>query len=560
MRDRSGFDLLAAFLGTLGVILLLVAASAAAAQERPQTTDRLIVRLADWADAERGQPMSADRARTLSIAARSRLEPLRRMSGGAQVVRLAQPMAVADVEAMARALMADPAVLHAEPDRRKFPLRLPTDPLYRNQWNLFEPAGGINAPAAWDVTIGSPSIVVAVVDSGLRPANADLAGRLAPGYDFVREDAPGLFATANDGDGRDADPSDPGNWVSAEEAGQPPFTGCPEAEASTWHGTHIAGIIAASANNAYGVAGIAWAVRVLPARVLGKCGGYTSDIIDAVRWAAGLAVPGVTANANPAQVLNLSLGATGACSVEEQRAFDDVLGTASVKAIVSAAGNDAGDSARVAPGNCRGVIAVTATDRTGARAPYASVGANVALAAPGGAFAANSTNGANGILSLFNAGRTVPAADAFAFAVGTSEAAAHVSGVAALVLSVNPALTAAELRALLVRTARAFPSASCTPLVCGAGIVDAAAAVAAAAPAPATPAPAPAAPAPAAIAETTAMAAAATEGGGGGGGGGCTVARDGAPELALPLAAAWALAAIALRRRNARRPARPARA
>jgi serine protease len=205
------------------------------------------------------------------------------------------------------------------------------------------------------------------------------------------------------------------------------------------------------------------------------------------------------------------------------------------------------------------VIAVTATDRSGARAPYASIGANVALAAPGGAFAANSTNAANGILSLFNAGRTAPAADGFAFAIGTSEAAAHVSGVAALVLSVNPALTAAELRALLVRTARAFPSASCTPLVCGAGIVDAAAAVTAAAPAPA--APAPAAPAPAASAEMTTIAAVAVEGGGGGGGGGgCTVARDGAPELALPLAVAWALATIALRRRNARSDPRPARA
>jgi serine protease len=559
MKDASGLDLVAALLGTLGVLLLLVAAFAASAQERPQATDRLIVRLADWADDDRAQPMSADRARRLSAAARTRLEPLRRMSGGAQVVRLTHPMPVADVEAMARSLMADPAVLHAEPDRRKFPLRVPTDPLYRNQWSLFERAGGINAPAAWDVTVGAPSVVVAVIDSGVLARNPDLAGRLAPGYDFVREDAPGLFTTANDGDGRDPDPSDPGNWVSAEEAGQPPFTGCPEAEASTWHGTHIAGIIAASANNAYGVAGIAWGVRVLPARALGKCGGYTSDVIDATRWAAGLAVPGVPANAIPAQVLNLSFGATAACSVEEQRAVDDVLAAGQVRAIVASSGNDGGDSARTAPANCRGVIAVTATDRAGSRAPYAATGANVALAAPGGAFPANATSGEDGILSLFNAGRTTPLADSFAFGAGTSEAAAHVSGVAALVLSVNPGLSATALRMLIVRTARAFPDLTCTPLTCGGGIVDAAAAVIAAA-APAAPepepAPAPAASPPAAAAAEMTMAppaAAAVDGasGGGGGGGGCALARDGAPELALPLAFLWAVAML-LRRRHAR--------
>jgi serine protease len=567
MKDSSKLDLVVALLGTLGALLLLVAAFAAAAQPAAapagdDATDRLIVRLADWADGDRAQPMAADRARALSARARTRLEPLRRMSGGAQIVRLTHAMAVADVEAVARSLMADPAVVNAEPDRRKFPLRVPSDPLYRNQWNLFEPAGGVNAPAAWDVTVGSPAVIVAVIDSGILAGNTDLAGRLVPGYDFVREDAPGLFTTANDGDGRDADPSDPGNWVSAEEAGRPPFGGCPVAEPSTWHGTHIAGIIAASANNGYGVAGIAWGVRILAARALGKCGGYTSDILDAARWAAGLAVPGVPANANPAQVVNLSLGAAGACSVEEQRAVDDLLATGRVKAVVAAAGNDAGDSRNTAPGNCRGVIAVTATDRAGGRAPYAAVGANVALAAPGGSFPANATGGENGILSLFNAGRTTPGADTFAFATGTSEAAAHVSGVAALVLSANPVLTAAELRALLARTARAFAGAGCTTLTCGAGIVDAAAAVmAAATPMAAAPAPAPApagAPAPAAATATetataSAAAAVADGSGGGGGGGGCAVARSGAPELTLPLAALLTLASILRNGRRARR-------
>ena len=495
----------------------------AAAQPRAPTTDRLIVRLADWADADRAQPMRADRARGLSIAARSRLEPYRRMSGGAQVVRLTHDMPVAEVEAMAARLMRDPAVAHAEPDRRKFPLRAATDPLYANQWNLFEPAGGINAPAAWDITIGSPAVVVAVLDTGVRPDNADLAGRLAAGYDFVREDAPGLALTANDGDGRDADAADPGDWVSAAEAGQPPFGGCPQAASSSWHGTHTAGIIAASANNAYGIAGIAWAVRVLPARVLGKCGGYTSDIIDAIRWSAGLAVPGVPANASPAQVLNLSLGAPGACSVEEQRALDDALAIGRVKAIVTAAGNEAGDSAQTTPANCRGVLTVTATDRSGSRAPYASFGANVALAAPGGWFAA-----------------------------GTSEAAAHVSGVVALMLSANPGLAAADVRRILQTTARAFPNATCSRSLCGAGIVDAAAAVAAAAPPPAPAAPVQSDPAPMPVSMTAPAATPAAVDSGDG----CTIARDGAPEAALPLLALWAFASMLARRWRERRTRR----
>jgi serine protease len=540
-------------LARIGAVALAAALAApAAAQPRSDATDRLIVRLADWADSDRAQPMHADRARALSLPARSRLEPYRRMSGGAHVVRLTHAMPVAEVEAMALRLMSDPAVAHAEPDRRKFPLRLAADPLFARQWSLVERAGGINAPAAWDITVGSPAVVVAVLDTGVRPDHPDLAGRLAPGYDFVREDAPGLALTANDGDGRDPDPADPGDWLTAAEAGQPPFTGCPEAGPSSWHGTHTAGIIAAVPNNGFGIAGIAWAVRVLPARVLGKCGGYTSDIIDAVRWAAGLPVPGVPANASPAQVLNLSLGGAGACSPEEQRALDDALATGRVKAIVTAAGNDAGDSRLTTPANCRGALAVTATDRTGARAPYASVGANVALAAPGGAFAADAASGANGILSLFNTGPTTPGAPTFAFAAGTSEAAAHVSGVVALMVSVAPNLAAADVRRILATTARTFPDGTCSPTLCGAGIVDAAAAVATAVtPAAATP-PAPE-PAPMPVSMTTAPAAAPAAADTGGG---CTIARGGAPEAAFPLLALWALASILVRRRRESRTRR----
>lgn len=557
MRDADS-RLIEAIVGVALAATLLLAAFSVIAQE-PATTDRLIVRLATWADAPAAQAMSTARARALSVAARTQLTPLRRMSGDAHVMRLTHAMPLAEVESAVARLKADAAVLHAEPDRRKFPLAVPNDPLFPRQWSLHEPRGGINAPDAWDLTTGSPAIVVAILDTGIRAGNPDVAGRLIAGYDFVREDAPGLYTTANDGDGRDADPADPGNWLTAAEAGQAPFEACPQPEDSSWHGTHTAGIIAASANNGYGVAGIAWGVRLLVGRVLGKCGGYTSDILDALRWAAGLPVPGVPASANPASIVNLSLGAPGACSVEEQRAVDDALATGRVKAIVTAAGNDAGDSLRVTPGNCRGVLAVTAIDRSGRRAPYASGGANVALAAPGGAFAANATSPDDGILSLFNSGRTTPAADSFAFAVGTSEAAAHVTGVAALALSVQPALSADALRALLQRTARAFPDGSCTPAACGAGIVDAGAAVRAASGPAVAPAPDPA-PVAVAAAPIAAEIAPSAGGDGGGGGGGCVVARDGAPDLVLPLLALWAAGRLILRSRAAHGPRRSARA
>lgn len=502
--------------------------------QRLDTTDRLIVRLADWADPAPAQPMAEARARALSATARTHLRPKRRMSGGAHVMQLTHAMPRDEVRRIATRLMSDGAVLHAEPDMRKFPLAQAQDPLYGLQWALREAAGGINAERAWDVTTGVSSVVVAMLDTGIRPGNPDFAGRLAAGWDFVREDALGLFATANDGDGRDADASDPGDWVSAGEAGQPPFEACPQQQDSSWHGTLVAGIVAASANNGYGVAGVAWSVRLLPLRVLGKCGGYTSDIIDATRWAAGIAVPNVPLNVNPAQVLNLSLGGPGACGVEEQRAIDDAFATGRVKAIVTSSGNDGGNSALLAPANCAGIMAVTATDRAGSRAPYANTGVNIALAAPGGTFS-NSAN--DGILGLTNAGVTTPQADAFAFTIGTSQAAAHVSGVAALVLSANPNLTAAELRDLLRRTARAFPNATCDAAACGTGIVDAGAAVAAAVAAAPPP-------------TQNQAAAPASSSDGGGGGGGCTTVRNGAPELALPLALLLAMFGIWRRRRR----------
>jgi serine protease len=460
------------------------------------STDRIILRLRDEHDDEpklpgsiRSQPLSTERSRSLGMVAKTTLTPVRRMGSGAQVLRLTHAMALRDVEAIVERLKQDPAVAYAEPDRRKFPASVPSDPLYRpasgslGQWSLRGGLGGINAEPAWSITQGSPTTVIAILDTGLLP-DLDFNGRIvagingAPfyGYDFVGADGAGIFRTANDSDGRDTNPSDPGNWISAAEAGQSPFEDCPIAESSNWHGTHTAGIIAANANNGHQIAGIDWNAKIVPVRVLGKCGGYTSDIIDGLRWAAGLTVPGAPLNNRPAHIINMSLGGSGPCSQAEQDAINEAFTQPQLKAIVTAAGNDAGTSLTTAPGNCTNVITVAATDYNGSRAPYSNGGANVAISAPGGNFGngpAGVPSDQLGILSIFNRGTTIPDINEPAWMIGTSEAAAHVTGVIGLMLARNGALTPFQVYALLRRTALAFPDSTCTIFQCGSGILDA---------------------------------------------------------------------------------------
>ena len=420
-----------------------------AAVAADDTNDRFIVRFREGT----ADPQS----RLAAVAGRSgrSLTYVRAMSGDAHVVRVPAAALAATAgqsrtdaaRLLGQQLMRDPDIAYAEPDRKLHPLLIPNDPLYPQQWNYFEAAGGINLPAAWNVTTGSAGVVVAVIDTGIRP-HADLANRTVPGYDFI-----GDTAVSNDGDGRDTDPSDPGDY------------GC--GLNSSWHGTHVSGTIGAASNDGAGVAGVNWVSKILPARVLGKCGGYTSDIADAMRWAAGIAVPGVPANANPARVENLSLGGLEACSNTFQRAIDDVVGRGTV--VVVAAGNENADASTSEPANCNNVIAVGATLRNGGRASFSNYGSRVALSAPGA-----------GILSTLNAGTTTPGADSYAFYSGTSMAAPHVAGVASLMLSRNPSLTPAQVRQTLQQTARIFPTGTgsdCTTATCGAGIVDAAAAV-----------------------------------------------------------------------------------
>lgn len=362
-----------------------------------------------------------------------------------------------------RILESHPDVAFVEPNQLLQPLAQPSDPRYTEQWHYYEATGGLNAPLAWDYATGAGT-VVAVLDTGYRP-HADLIGNILPGYDMISDSFIG-----NDGNGRDSDARDPGDWATAGQCGN----GFPEQDqGSSWHGTHVAGTIAAVSNNGSGVAGVAYNAQVVPVRVLGRCGGTTADIADGIIWASGGSVAGTTTNANPADVINMSLGGQGSCSSSTQQAINIARGNGST--VVIAAGNSNSDSTNFNPGNCAGVVNVASTGRDGGRAYYSNYGSNVDVAAPGGAM--SFADDPNGVLSTYNSGTTTPASDNYGFSQGTSMAAPHVAGLAALIKEADPSASADDIEALLKQTSRNFP-ATCNG--CGTGIVDAAAAVQAA--------------------------------------------------------------------------------
>ena len=417
------------------------------------------------------------------------------------------------------ALRQDPMVLAVEPDlRRKRHNVVPNDPLYSNatftstqpigQWHLKGNAGDVksatNVEAAWSYAQGSGSVVIAVLDTGVRFDHPELrrmsaGGRLLDGYDFVSEDGSNQFIAANDGNGWDSDPSDPGDWIDAALIAANPtaLTDCPT-EDSSWHGTRTAGIIGALSQNSSGISGVDWNARILPVRVLGRCGGFTSDIVSGMRWAAGLHVIGVPDNFSPAKVINMSLGGSGACSVMEQVAVDEILAKGTV--IVVSAGNS-GQGVE-SPGNCRGVIAVGGVRHTGTKVGYSSLGPEVSITAPAG----NCVNiGANqpclySIDTTTDSGAKAPAGPAYTDQinsnVGTSFSAPIVAGVVGLMVGLNPTLTPAQVKAALQTAARPFPAdpslsacpgnittgdnvgqCNCVTTQCGAGLLDALAAV-----------------------------------------------------------------------------------
>ena len=462
-------------LTVIAAVLLSFCGSALADRGHP-LTQRLLVQFHEVPEAARAAGVrkaqaQADAVRSLAARKSLSLARIRETGDGAVVVALPRPMTPDEALRVARLLADDPAVAHVEPDVRVFAMQV-ADPLFAAQWNLPGPtdaggsAGGINVTAVWPVTIGQ-GITVAVIDTGMT-RHDELDPVWLPGYDFVGPDASGALDTANDGDGRDHDASDPGDWCTSKGVEEP----------SSWHGTAVAGIIAAQVNG-YGGVGVAPGVRILPVRAIGRCGGYMSDVVDAMRWAAGLPVADAPANPNPARVLNLSLGsaADSPCSVLQQKAVDEIV--AANVMIVAASGNE-GVAGMGAPANCNQVVAVAAHTRQGELALYSNFHAGITLTAPGGA----GSSPISAILAASNSGVTSPglpeAARAFA---GTSAATPHVAAAAALLWSLDPARPLAEIRNALTSAARRW-SANSACLVgaaigrCGAGMLDVAGALA----------------------------------------------------------------------------------
>lgn len=463
------------------------------------STNRLIVKL------RRGptglaQPMSGERMNTLMTRAGQSLRVLRRGAQGTHVLQLGATVPNSEAKALARKLAQDPAVEYAQPDFRMRALAtIPNDPLFTDQWYLSDDVVGLNLPLAWDRTVGN-SVVVAVLDTGIVPHGDIDPARVLPGYDFISPDTVtgGTTLVAGDGDGRDANPTDPGDRITVfDQTALNNIFGsgsCP-IEESSWHGTQVASVIAATTNNgatsvgignSANMAGINWNALILPMRVLGRCGGFTSDIMEAMRWAAGLHVDGVPDNpqANRAQVLNLSLGVSSEpCTGFERAVFEEVLATGVVKAIVTAAGNDGAAAVNASPGSCPGAINVAGVLRNGNKASLSNFGDAVTVAAPYGTSSPDGQTGANSaIYSLGNDGAdsfVAPPAGDIAFLVGgTSFSAPLVSGVVSLMLSVNSNLTASQVYDVLRQSARSFPgSSNCNSLGCGAGKVDALAAI-----------------------------------------------------------------------------------
>lgn len=429
----------------------------------------VVVRLRDQAlqqALESGQPAPATLVDALSQAAGVPLSYLRPMSGGQVVLRFAAPMPTAAALALPERLQHLAAVERAELDLLVPRQLLSADPGFAQQWNMLGAAdgfaGGIGAPDLWEVWTGAPATVVAVVDTGV-VAHPDFASRLLPGYDFIS-----TAAIGNDGNGRDGVATDPGDAVTAGQCGQ----GEP-ATASSWHGTHVAGIVAAAGDNGIGVAGVDWRARILPVRVLGRCGGAVSDIVDGIRWAAGLAVPGVPTNPTPAQVINLSLGGyspTG-CTRNYRDAIAEARGQGAL--LVVAAGNEADDYSQYVPANCEGVLTVVAVDPFGDLASYSNYSFAGNVAAPGGDI--TRYGNAGGIYSTVGLGSTSLTGYGYSAKQGTSMAAPHVAGIASLAMGLNTQLVGEEMRFIIELAASEFPAGStCKQVsVCGAGIANA---------------------------------------------------------------------------------------
>ena len=364
------------------------------------------------------------------------------------------------------------------------PVSAVLDPMRDLQWYL-DGTYGINASKAWKITQGSPTIVVAVLDTGITD-HPDLNNNIITGYDMISDSA-----NARDGNGRDANPTDPGDYVGT-------------SEPSSWHGTHVSGIIAAESND-IGISGVAPKVKISPVRVLGVNGGSESDIAAGINWALGVKLTGIIQNPNPAKVINLSIGSStfSTCysNSPTQLAIDE--SKRRNVTIVTSAGNENQFASNSFPGNCYGNITIGATGFTGDRSYYSNYSGysssqglfiGVDISAPGGDSRVGLNNPAGGLIwSTTNDGKTTLGRATYRGEQGTSMSSPIAAGVVALMYSIRPSLTYTQVWEILSGTARNFnPASECesqliettlsdgstlTTGKCGIGIIDADAAV-----------------------------------------------------------------------------------
>lgn len=518
---RTAQRILMLVCGLSGALCLNAGVEAGGTAVEAVPAQRLILRLEDASALRPAAQSAADAAdaRLAAVLADLHIGGVtfeRALGGDILIARLAPDTSAEQARTISDVLNNHPAVRYAEPDGRVRPVLVPSDPLRVSQWFHYE-AYGVRAYDAWDMERGDAGVVMALLDTGILP-HADLnPARLLPGFDFVSNPV-----YSNDGDGLDANPTDPGDAVIANECG----TGEP-ADESSWHGLHLAGIMVADIDNGIGVAGLNHASRLLPVRVLGKCGGSYADIIAGILWAAGLPGSGApSVNPTPARVINLSFAAAETCTAGIQDAINRAVAAGAV--VVAAAGNgDGADVANVLPAGCDNVITVAATTRAGDIASFSNVGSRVTLSAPGG----DAVFAVNGIFSLHNTGLTTAAADDYAYLAGTSVAAAQVTAGVSLLLSVQPALSVNDVRTILSQTAQPFPAGGCPAANCGAGILDLAGAVL--------------------LAHSFASSGASTTASSSGGGGGCTLASKAPAGDGYDLAGLLVLAGLIVARRTA---------
>ena len=406
---------------------------------------------------------------------------LRRMANGADVVRLSRKLDPVEQGRLVAEIANDPSVQSVKVSRRAYPVgaaartvaiqptaAAPNDQYYANyQWHLQSNAGGIDAPGAWDYSTGE-GVVVAVIDTGILPAHPDAPVNLLEGYDFITD----AETSGRADDSRVAGGIDLGDWTSNDQCGSG-WVG----RDSSWHGSHVAGTVAEATNNGIGMAGVAYNATVLPIRVLGHCGGWDDDIADAIVWASGGHIDGVPDNANPAEVINLSLGGEGACASRNfyQDAIDTAVANGSL--VVVAAGNDSDNAGNYSPASCDNVVSVAATNSAGGFASgYSNYGSVVDISAPGGG---GEQNNAGWVWQTWYDGTTTNTSGEYGYVgyIGTSMAAPHVAATAALVQSALVAaerdpLTPSDLETLLKQTARTFPVTPVSSRPIGTGIVN----------------------------------------------------------------------------------------